>query len=371
MKEAEWQVYADLSGASKSSLCQWMAWEWSLGRLKDVEWLIYVDLSGAIESLLNAEGADQHSEWSLFDLLNAYWRETNVIHADEYEVERIVEAMEDKWMLVLDGLDEARAKSDKRIATLLDKMRDANWKDIAKAAVVVLRPPERKEDSVAGRWVELEIVGIGEEERKKYIANIFSDRHGLAGAVTKELETEPLNDLACSPLQLQMICFARRYGSVEEFYGLADLYGKFLDLCLRREVYLKEREVATDEDEKTMVRLLKTLEDLAGGGMVEKMDTQLLSQCGIVYRLNELPEGRIAVSEIDETPIWTWYHSSFKDYYRARRAVRLVEALGKDVSDWDQCASAKLWGMRMCSAVEWQCGQRRAWTCFEVASGAG
>ena len=352
LKDAEWQMYADLSGASKSSLCQWMAWEWSLGRLKDVEWLIYVDLSGAIDLLLKArgaEGADRHTEWSVFDLLNAYWRETKVIseNADENEAERLLEAMEDKWMLVLDGLDEVRAKSDTRVAALLNKIRDASWNDVAKAKVVIVagRPPELKEDSVAGHWAELEIVGLGKEQHRKYVANVFGDRCGLVDEVTKELESDPLKELACVPLHLQMICCARRYGSVEEFEGLADLYSKTLDLFLRREVYLKEREVATDEDEKTMWRLLKLLEDLAGGkdGMtLEEKDAQLLRRSGIVYLLDELSEedrkrARIANVEdsVDEVRTWKWYHSSFKDFHQARRALRLVEELGKEASDWD------------------------------------
>ncbi len=354
LKEAEWQMFAELSGASKSTPCQWMAWEWSLGRLKDVEWPIYVDLPGAIELLVkgsDGKGADQHRKWSLFDLLNAYWRETKVIseNADENEAELLVEAMGDKWMLVLDGLDEARLKSDSRVATLLDKVRDASWNDVAKAKIVILagRPPERKEDSVAGRWTELEMVGVGEEQRRKYVANVFTDRSRLARAVTRELlETGSLNDLACIPLQLQMICLARRYGSVEEFEGLADLFSKTLDLCLRREVYLKEREAATAEDEKTIARLLKTLEDLAGekdGMTVEEMDVQLVSRSGIVFRSYELSEedrkrARIAnvKDSVDKMRTWKWYHSSFKDFYQSRQAVRLVEELGKDASDWDR-----------------------------------
>ncbi len=376
LNEAEWQMYADLSGASKSSLCQWMAWEWSLGRLKEVEWLIYVDLSGAIESLLKASDAEEADhEWSLFDLLKAYWREMAVIpeNADENEVERMVEAMGEKWILVLDGLDAVRAKSDERVASLLGKMRDASWNDVAKAKIVILagRPPEWKADSVAGRWAELEIVGFDEKQRREYVANAFADRSRLAGAVTKELETEPLNDLACVPLQLQMICLARRYGSVEEFKGLADLYNKTLDLCLRREVYLKEREAATAEDEKTMVRLLKTLDDLAGekdGMTVEAMDAQLLSRSGIVYSLVELSEDarrRVRIANVedsaDEAPTWNWYHSSFKEFYQARRAVRLMEELGKGASDWDRAvcfhkglgnANVLFWRIAMWTAKE-------------------
>ena len=103
--------------------------------------------------------------------------------------------------------------------------------------------------------------------------------------VTKELETGPLNDLACVPLQLQMICFARRYGSVEEFEGLADLFSKTLYLCLRREVYLKEREAATREDKKAMVRLLKILEDLAGekDGIHTKDDSRSAHQLRVHF----------------------------------------------------------------------------------------
>ncbi len=154
-------------------------------------------------------------------------------------------------------------------------MRDASWND-ENIVILAGRSPERNADSVAGSWAELEIVGLDEEQHRKG-ANVFADRSRLAGVVTKELETGPLNDLACVLLQLQMICFARRYGSVEEFEGLADLFSKTLDLCLRREVYLKEREAATAEDEKTIARLLKTLEDLAGekdGMTVEEMDAQ-------------------------------------------------------------------------------------------------
>ncbi len=340
------------AGAGKSSLCQWMAWEWSQGRLKDVEWLVYLDLPGSIELLQkrsHAEGADQRGDWSLFDLLNAYWRGKKVISMDkdEKEAERIVEAMEDKWILVLDGLDEAKAKSDARVAKLLGNIRDDRWNDVRRAKMVLLagRPPERKEEAVVGRWTELEIVGLGEEERRKYVEKMFSDRPELAHQVMKEMETEPLNDLACVPLQLQMICFARGLGSEEQFNGLADLYSKTLSLFLRREVYLKEREVATVEDKEKIVCLKRILEDMAGeeGVLFEEKDVQLLSRSGIVYRLDEMSKedkkkALLADIEdsVDEAPKWKWYHTSFKDFYQARRAVRLVEELGKDASDWDR-----------------------------------
>ena len=86
----------------------------------------------------------------------------------------MVEAMGDKWMLVLDGLDEVRAKSDERVAALLDKVRDASWND-ENIVILAGRSPERNADSVAGRWAELEIVGNDEEQHRNG-AIVFADR---------------------------------------------------------------------------------------------------------------------------------------------------------------------------------------------------
>lgn len=223
------------AGAGKSSLCRWIAYDWSLKKpqllASDIEWVIYVDLAEAVK------GLDENA--TFVSMLHRYWNIKDVTAAD---VEKFMRHLKN-YIVVFDGLDEARAlagkkrkKKRKKAEAFLAKVCNRQWEDIIDASGVLLagRPPDKAGQFGHG-WKELEVIGFGERAREEYVTKMFHNKETEGAARLEQFRNNKMiADLASVPLQLQLICALRLSGRQEKYACAADLLTLAIDEFLWR-----------------------------------------------------------------------------------------------------------------------------------------
>ena len=303
------------AGAGKTSLCQWIAYEWSRGNLPaDIDWVIYIDLPEAVKGIVENE--------SFVSMLHRYW-DVSLETARDF-IRRV-----ENCLVVFDGLDEARALVDGE-SKFLKNVCDPKWKELIGMSGVLLagRPPEKAGDVGRGWKQQLEVIGFGEQEREKYVMRMFQGNESEGLALLEQIrDNQVIADLASVPLQLQLICALRLNGIKEEasqFRCAADLLTLAIDEFLFRGMQAADpTDLQFDLKDAMMERLLdlSKLDSL----VLNAEDEELLGRCGVIYQVKHDTGsvGRRQRAKVD----WRWYHESFRDYFRALRSVNFAATL--------------------------------------------
>lgn len=340
------------AGAGKSTWCKSLAWRWARNGTEsiDVDAVVYVDLRTLVRSSPPIFS-------SLPELLRSYWSLVG-LSAELAQVERFLEAKE--IVFVFDGLDEARRESSQWIQKLLKDVLRAEWEQYRGKKVIVSGRAE-EHDYFEGNWTVLEMVGHQVDMRDQLIVRfceVFDESKSMKGNGLVQLlrENEELADIASIPLQAQLLSLVYLFRNIadEELPTcVPSLYHQAIPLFLIRGLH-ENKDFGTwgkAEWKSAKVAAISVIPDLQEMARKDVIDfvafeglanhQNIIKRSGIVVKAWTSCDAAVigSMSEFDvdlaEADAWEWYHSSFRDYFTACRAVERASQLGRDAKPWD------------------------------------
>lgn len=299
-------------GIGKTTYCQKLAYDWSLGEIPPEASF------PKVEMLLLLKCRDMNMK--TFDIEEAIDDQLLPQDADEKEKENFFEFIrsnQSRILLVLDGLDELRQDLFQSVLPLIQGKVFSN--------TYLMLTARHEAGARVRRYCDtlLEIVGYTDSDADSYIKRYFSkhDDSSLADRMIEKLNKDKeLRELTSNPLNTALLCLLFEETRGDFPSKRTELYDALVECALRR--YFVKRGVSLDGDDP-VERCTDQLSQL------ERMAFEALLKDQLHFTENEMKckstdflqlcflKREPSMSKMRPLPCYAFTHKSFQEYFAA------------------------------------------------------